>query len=362
MSGQMLYGNSPVTPGVAENLSTVFACVSAISSALSALPVLIFQILGKIRSEVSSGAIWELIHNGPNQWQSWPEFVEMLVAQILLRGNGLVELVSDRFGNIVSLRVIPWDWVNIYMLPSGKLVYDVYDQPGIWAPAQGRRRRLLQHEVIHIRDRSDDGLVGKSRLQRAASVFRDAQTVHDFAAAAFRNGLFPSGVIQTEAILSADQREQMNNALVKNLSGSHNAARALVLDQGLKWQSLTATSPEDSETLDSRKFTTWELCRLFGVPPPLVQDFSFSSFTNSEQAGRWFGQYTLLPWVRKIEASFNRALFEGADYELVLDMSSFDRGDPVTRWRSHAVAAQNGILSINEIREVEGWGPKANEG
>lgn len=137
-----------------------------------------------------------------------------------------------------------------------------------------------------------------------------------------------------------------------------NAARAFVLDQGLEWDSLTAISPEDAELLSSRKFTTEELCRLFQVPPPIIQDYSHNTFTNSEQAGRWFAQFCLLPWVRKIEASFNRALFEGTDYELTLDMSTFDRGDPTTRWQAHAIAASNGILEVNEIREIEGWGPK----
>jgi HK97 family phage portal protein len=189
---------------------------------------------------------------------------------------------------------------------------------------------------------------------------RDAQTVHDFAGAAFRNGFYPSGVVQTDATLNQAQREQLNDAFVKGFSGARNAARALVLDQGLKWTGLTAISPEDAELLASRKFTTEEICRLFQVPPPIVQDYSHNTFTNSEQAGRWFAQFCLLPWVRKIEAAFNRALFEGTDLELVLDMSAFDRGSPESRWAAHAIAAANGILSTDEIREIEGWGPKTD--
>jgi HK97 family phage portal protein len=216
------------------------------------------------------------------------------------------------------------------------------------------------YEVIHIRDRSDDGLIGKSRLQRCAATIRGAQTVHDFATAAFRNGFFPSGVIQSDAIMSPAQREQLNDAFTRGFSGAQNAARALVLDQGLKWAGLTAISPEDAELLASRKFSTEEICRIFQVPPPIIQDYSHNTFTNSEQAGRWFSQFTLLPWVRKIEAAFNRALFEGTDLELSLDMSAFDCGSPESRWAAHAIAAGNGILTVDEIREIEGWGPKGD--
>lgn len=63
----------------------------------------------------------------------------------------------------------------------------------------------------------------------------------------------------------------------------------------------------------------------------------------------------------KIEAAFNRGLFPGGEYQLDLDMSGFDRGDPATRWQTHAIAAQNGILTVNEIREVEGYSPMVGE-
>lgn len=42
-------------------------------------------------------------------------------------------------------------------------------------------------------------------------------------------------------------------------------------------------------------------------------------------------------------------------------MSGFDRGDPATRWQTHAIAAQNGILTVDEIREVEGYSPMVGE-
>lgn len=352
VSGEFLYGNTLVTPDNAEALSTVFACVSAISSTISALPVYVYRLEGKARREVSDGPIPALIKRGPNPHQSMPEFLEMLTAQILLRGNGLVEIGTE------TLCVIPWHWCNVQMLPSGQLVYDVYDQFGIYAPSQGKRRRLLQGAVIHIRDRSEDGLVGRSRLQRCASVIRGAQTVHDFATAAFRNGFYPSGIISSDGKLGPEQRVQLNNAFTRGFAGAKNAARAFILDQGLQWHSLNAISPEDAELLASRKFTTEELCRVFQVPPPIIQDYSHNTFTNSEQAGRWFAQFCLLPWVRKIEAAFNRALFPSGEFELALDMSGFDRGDPATRWQAHAIAASNGILDVDEIREIEGWGPR----
>jgi HK97 family phage portal protein len=351
-----------LSPHAAENLATVYACVTAVSSAISALPAITYRKRGKARQEADTGEIQALVKNGPNPWQTWPEFVEMLVAQTLLRGNGLIEIESDRSGRVTGLRVIPWDWCNVQMLPGGRLVYDVYDQPGIYAPAQGTRRRLLQHEVIHVRDRSDDGLIGKSRLQRAAPVLHNARAVNTFATAILENGLHISGVLTSEKDLSAEAKAAVRERVQETHGGPGKAGKLMILSGGNFAFHKISITPEDAELLESRKFSTEEICRLFQVPPPIVQDYSKNTFTNSEQAGRWFAQFCLLPWVRKIEAAFNRALFEGTDLELSLDMSAFDRGSPESRWAAHAIAASNQILTVDEIREIEGWGPKAQEG
>ena len=283
--------------------------------------------------------------------------METLAAQILLRGNGLIEVTHDRYGTVIGLRVIPWHWCNVQMLSNGRLVYDVFAQPGVYSPENGRARRLLQDEVIHIRDRSDDGVIGKSRLQRGAATINAAHTVNEFSNNVYHNGVVPSGVISTDAKLDNEQRKILQGAITAGFAGAKGAAKVLIMDQGLQWNGNAIVSPEDAELLSSRKWSVEELCRLFQVPPPIIQDYSHNTFTNSEQAGRWFAQFCLLPLVSKIEAAFNRALFPDGEYELDLDMSGFDRGDPATRWNNHAIAATNGILTVDEIREVEGYSP-----
>ena len=345
-------------PHAAESLAAVFGCVQAISSAISALPVRIYENAGKARHEVLNSKMTGLIHRGPNPYQTMPEFLEFLTAQILLWGNALVEIIGNKRGEVEQLRIVPWNSVNVQMLKNGRLAYDVYPTTDIWTSTQGKIRRLLQGEVIHIRDRSDDGIVGRSRLQRAAAVIRSAKIVHDFATSSFENGMFPSGVVTTDGKLAVEVRERLQSSLSKGFSGPRKAARTLVLDNGLRFQQMSAISPEDAELLESRKWTVEEICRIFMVPPPIVQSYQFNTFTNSEQAGRWFAQFCLLPLVRKIECAFNAALWPDGQYELDLDMTGFDRGDPAIRWQNHSIAISNGILSVDEVREEEGYGPR----
>ena len=91
----------------------------------------------------------------------------------------------------------------------------------------------------------------------------------------------------------------------------------------------------------------------------MIGDLSHGTFTNSREAARWFGQFTLTPRVRRLETELNRALFEpGSPFEVEFDMSSLLRSDPETRWASHKIAVETGVLDTNEIREIEGYNPR----
>jgi phage portal protein BeeE len=101
------------------------------------------------------------------------------MASVLLRGNALAEIVTDARGAVVGLKPIPWEWVSVQMLGSGRLVYDVVETIALYG-STGRPRRLLQDEVLHLKDRSDDGLIGRSRLQRAAAVVQSGMSIQSF--------------------------------------------------------------------------------------------------------------------------------------------------------------------------------------
>jgi HK97 family phage portal protein len=352
-----------VNPRIAENLSTVLACVGAISSAMASLPAYIYRQVERGRVIDSAHPLARLIAYGPNEHQTWADFVEWLMASALLRGNALAEIVTDSRGAVTALKPIPWEWCSVQLLPSGRLAYDVVELVSSYG-GTGRPRRLLQGEVFHLRDRSDDGLLGRSRLQRAASVVQAGLSIQDFATALYMNGVNPSGALEVEQRLTPEQRSQLANNFREAFAGPSKAAKALVLDQGMTWTQISI-SPEDAEFLASRRFTVEELARIFGCPPPIVGDLSHGTFTNTETVGRWFATHTLSPWIRKIEAEFTRSVFSEASrttHRLEIDMSGFLRGDPAERWAAWKIAVDANILSADEIREEEGFNPRGVPG
>jgi HK97 family phage portal protein len=340
----------------AENLSAVTACTAVVAGALSSLPALVYQRDGTGRREVTDHPIAKLLRGTANAHQTGPDFLESWIASALLTGNGLAAIERDG-ANVTGLRFIPWAWVSVSQLTSGRLAYDITEQVGAVGRA-GRTYRLLDGEVLHLRDRSDDGLIGRSRLSRAADTVAAAMGAAEFSKSFLANGAQPSGVIEYPGAITPEQKENIRQSFDQRFAGTANAGRAMILDGGLVWKS-ASVSPEDAELLATRKFGVEEICRIFQVPPPLVQDYSHNTFTNSETAGRWFAQFTLGPWARKIEAEFARSVFPtGGPFELELDLSGFLRGDPQTRWAAHKIAVDSGILDADEVREIEGFNPR----
>jgi len=337
-----------VGPHAAENLATIAACVGAISSGLASLPILVYARSTTSRREAATHPVASVLRD------AGPDFIETLMSSTCLHGNGIAVIGYDAASRPASLTPIPWNQCRVSMLPSGTLAYDVTPASYPYGPV-GAPKRYLQEDIIHLRDRSDDGLIGRSRISRSAEVIGNAIALQEFASAAWRNQGTPSGAVEIEASLNETQYRRLSEQVDSSVRGVANARKVLILDNKTTWKSISI-SPEDAEVLASRRFTVEELCRLYQVPPPLVQSYEFNTFTNSAAAGRWFAQFCLASWARKLEAELGRKLLSSG-YEIEIDLSGLLRGDPETRWASNVAAVNAGILSVNEIREAEGYGP-----
>ena len=83
-----------------------------------------------------------------------------------------------------------------------------------------------------------------------------------------------------------------------------------LLPFGFKYQRITIT-PDEAQFIETRKFQAEEICRIFSVPPSLVQLPSQSTFNNVEQQNLQFARHTIAPWVKRIEQEIDRKLILG---------------------------------------------------
>lgn len=337
-----------------EWLSAAIAAIDAIAGTIASLPAYVFVVSKDGREEDPAHPLARLVRDGPNAHQTWPDFVQWWIAQTLRYGNGVAEKALDDAGRLIELRPLPFERIAVKVLDTGRLVYEFTDQITL------QRRRLLDDEVLHLRDRSDDGLIGRPRHERAHPVIAMALALTNFTGSMYQNGAFPAGVLETDGKLSQAAFDVLAQSFKEVFAGPSKAAKTLLLDQGVKFKNIT-TTPEDLELLAARRFAIEEVGRLYGVPSPLINEHSHSTFTNSETLLRFFAQGTISQWARKIEAEVQRSLFSDAartSRRFEIDLSGLLRGDPEQRWRSWEIAARLGILTANEVREAEGWNPR----
>lgn len=81
----------------------------------------------------------------------------------------------------------------------------------------------------------------------------------------------------------------------------------MILEMGLDWKSM-ALNAEDSQFLETRRFQLEEICRLFRVPLHMVQNTDRATFNNIEELGLGFINYSLVPYLTRIEQRINTGL------------------------------------------------------
>jgi HK97 family phage portal protein len=348
---------SYVSPYLAENLSAVFGAVQIISETVASLPLLTYRTTGDGKHLVPNHPVARLFSREPNSLQTVPEFIEMLTAHVLLRGNAYAEIVFNAAGVPVELIPMHPDHVAVVRFPGGRRIAFDYSDPFL-----NRTRRLLAEEVLHLRDRSDDGIIGKSRLTRARETFGTAIATERFAANTYRNGASLSGVLSHPDQIGDDARDNIRQSFEQNYSGTQNAKRIMVLEEGLKWTAISV-SPEDAQMLESRRFSVESIARMFRIPPPVLGDLSNGSYSNVTELGRWFYQHTIMPWLVRWERTIERALFseEGRrTHEVEFDADMLVRGDMLQRFQAYRIGREVGLYSANDLRKFENLNPRTD--
>jgi HK97 family phage portal protein len=130
----------------------------------------------------------------------------------------------------------------------------------------------------------------------------------------------------------------------------------MVLDGGMEYQAISANAGQ-SQLLESRKFTVSEIARIYRVPPHMIQDLERSTNNNIEHQGLEFVVFTMIPWIVRFEQEYNDKLFKEKDkseYFIRFNVQSLQRGDTVSRTQMYVQAIQNGWMSPNETRQMEG--------
>lgn len=350
--GRSISGKT-VNETTALQISAVFACCKILAESVACLPLHVYQQDDKGNKTLATKhPLYYLLHDSPNPEMTAYTFKENTMLHLLLNGNSYSQIVI-RGDKIIGLYPLISNRMTVKRDDSGEIIYT-------YRPSTGENKHmkkpeevtLRRQDVLHIPALGFDGVIGFSPIAMARNAIGVAIATEEFGAKFFENGARPSGVLKVPTVLKDPQKlsESWRSAY-----GGKNAGKVAVLEEGVEFQQLSVNQ-NDAQFLETRKFQIAEIARIFRVPLHMLNELDRATFSNITQQSLEFVVYTLTPWLVRLEQSFNKSLFDEAErgkYFVKFNVEGLLRGDYETRMRGYQIALQSGIMSVNEVRELE---------
>ena len=354
----IINGTQRISTETAMKYSAVFACVRVLSETLASMPAMLYRKKKNGDREVRNDlAVYDILHNAPNDEMSPFNFKEACMVALNTGGNAVCERLVSANGELVGLYPYGWQMVAIDRdRETGKLVYKI--------KGDTRKEKVLSRDqVLHIPGLSYDGITGLSPIQYAASAVRLGLSYEQFGVNFYQNGANASGVVKFPGVMSDASFDRFKADFAKNYQGLVNTGRPIILEGGGEFQQLTI-KPADAQLIESKKFQIEDIARVYRVPLHLIQDLDRATFSNIEQQSLEFVMYTMLPWFKRWEEAVNSQLLtrqeRQAGYYVEFKLDALLRGDAKSRAEAYATGRQWGWLSVNDIRKLENMNPIPN--
>ncbi len=345
-----------ITPETVKRLAVVLACVSAKSRQLATLPFKVYtDMAGGGRRVVTDHPLYDILYSRPNNYQTAFEFKTMMQSHVELRGNAFAQKIPGPRGPVDQLLPMHPDRVTVEVLKdSGRLRYKYND------PLTGNTEVLMQDEVFHLRDFSDDGYVGQSRISMAVDSLGLALAQQDYQSRFLRNDAKSSMAIVGTNFKTKEDEELFRKNLGRAQTGV-NRGRPLVLPAGLDIKELSV-KPIDMQLLEAMKASDVRICSIFNVLPHLVgvDTGRAATYASVEQFNIMNAVQSVLPMAILWEQAIQRDLITSTRFYAKASMASMLRGDTASRFAAYNLALSTGWMSQDDVRELEDLNPIPN--
>lgn len=340
----------------AMQIATVYACVRLLAETVAGLPLHLYRMpdgSGSAKERATDHPLYKLLYRQPNPEMTSFSFRETMMTHLLLWGNAYAQIIRDGKNGILALYPLFPDNVEVDRDEHGEIYY-IYHAYTDEVPGQQNKDVFFRYdEVFHVPGLGFNGLVGFSPIAMMKNSLGTTLAVEKYGSAFFRNGAQPSGVLEHPGVLKNPEKIRENWSDV--YGGANNAHKVAVLEEGMSYKAISLP-PEDSQFLSTRQFGVNEICRIFRVPPHMVQDLEHATFSNIEHQSIDFVVHTLTPWLVRFEQAIIKDLLLDEEQDTYFPKFNVDgllRGDYQSRMQGYATGISNGFLSPNDIRRLE---------
>ena len=331
----------------------VVAAVNTISRGIAVAPI---KVIAKGGGEAAPEAL--RVEDWLNR--SWSHGVtaydakEKIVRDILLHGIG-AGVVTKSAGRPVAIHIVEPSTLTKERKPNGAITYRItaVDPAIVWDTSQ----------VVELTWMTDsDGVGFFNPVEVGWSAISAGLLAIAFQRDFWARGASPWLIAKTEGVTNmGDERWE---AAQKNLSRTMDmmvkGGRRMVLLPDRVSFTEVGMDPNAAQLTELGEQSVEQIARLYGIPLSFLADPRAGGYASLEEESRRLLRQTLAPYAMKLEKQLDKCLFPAGQHHVKVDLDAELRGDSATRWANHNIALRSGVLTPNEVRELEGYMPSDN--
>lgn len=320
-----IFGNSERYSN-AMTLSAFYGAVELISNSIAQLPIIIRDSQGK----VDVGHPLNQLFNG-NTLPTKFHCLKNMVVDAILKGNGFGLIERGKDGQI-----------QLEYIESGQVTINYNNltkEPPTYT-IQGITGVVPDADVIHIYRDSRNGVDGISILEFGRDIVRLSGAANQQAIKYFEQACSLYGMITSSHVINSQQKENLRKAF--NEAHGMNGSGIIIADPQTTFTPMSSDT-DNTQMLESRKFSVEEICRIFNLNPSILSGTEFDVYQ--------FVNMTLLPYISIIEEQLNTKVGKLYGVTIDLDETYFLRSDKNTISNYYSTLVSKGLMTVNEARE-----------
>jgi HK97 family phage portal protein len=369
LRGSSTVAGISVNEASALNVAAVWTGLQIRSSLLSALPVDVIEYSedGKSRMRRPNHPAARVLAK-PNKWQVWPEFSGMLEAHRVFRGNCFAWML---LGTFIGSDGVERDQI-LELIPMHPDQVEVNEPDQVGGETEytlnkknGQRVSLPAREVLHLKNLSLDGRMGRGFMTDLREVIGGSLALQEHA-----NSLWSRDATPSVALMHPGKLGGLGSTATKNIEESweqiygrgKEKRRVAVLEEGMKIEQLSL-APDEGQFLQTKQDMRAEIAAALMVPPHMMglTEKVTSWGTGIEQQQIGLMVFTMLPAVRMWEARLNRGLITRPEkFSVKFNIAAMLRGDALSQAQAFWMYRQMGCFSANDILELLDRNPIPN--
>lgn len=325
-------------------IPSVKNAIDMITGTVGSLPINLYEeVNGKIKKLNEDERLF-ILNNEPNSFETANKLKKDLAKDLLLYGKGYSYLekkgVKTKGLHFVKANHVQFtDVVNKQGLIIDKKYNFVLNNTS------------KQESYINVLEVN----YGKGALNEGKTLLETLIHQNQYNDYIFKNAILPNGVLETEGRLTKEGAQGLKAQLERMYSGVNNFFRPMVLEQGLKWKTISQ-KPNDLMLDKAFAQSNSDVEKLFNLPSGMLMMKTSTVGSKPTEDNLLYLQRTITPILIAIEESLNKSLLLESEkkkgYFFRFDTSELFKSTLSEMIELATKGVQGGIFTVNEARFI----------